>query len=50
MNRKDGKSTLIGGKNIKGIFRIEAEDEESKSIQKAIKNCPVKIIRAEKVK
>jgi ferredoxin len=50
ISRKDGKSTLIGGKNKNGIYRIEIENEEYKSVRKAIKNCPVKIIKAEKQK
>ena len=50
MSRKDGKSTLIGGKNVKGIYRIEAENDEYRTIMKAANNCPVKIIKAEKLK
>lgn len=48
MSRKDGKSVLVGGKNVKGIYRLEVDNEEYKTIMKAIKNCPVKIIKAEK--
>lgn len=50
MSRKDGKSTLIGGKEVKGIFRIETENEECELNLKAAKNCPVKIIKVEKLK
>ena len=50
MSRKDGKSTLVGGKNVKGIYRGEVEKDEYKTIMKAVKNCPVKIIKAEKLK
>ncbi|TAL57375.1 MAG: ferredoxin [Bacteroidetes bacterium] len=49
MSRKDGKSTLVGGKNTKGIYRTEIENDEYKSIMEAEKNCPVKIIKIEKL-
>lgn len=48
MSRKDGKSTLVGGKSVKGVFRVEAENEEYALNFKAAKNCPVKIIKIEK--
>lgn len=48
MSRKDGKSTLVGGKEMKGIFRVETENEEYELNQKAAKNCPVNIIKVEK--
>lgn len=48
MSRKDGKSTLIGAVEKKGIYRTEVEDGEYKLVMKAVKNCPVKIIRLEK--
>ena len=50
MSRKDGKSTLIGGKNVKNIFKGEFGNDEHKTITKAAKNCPVKIIKVEKLK
>jgi len=50
MSRKDGKSTLIGAKEKKGIYRTEVESDEWKKIMKAVKNCPMKIIRGEKLK
>ena len=50
MSRKDGKSTLIKGINKKGIYRAEIENDEYETTMKAEKNCPVKIIKAEKVK
>jgi ferredoxin len=49
MSRKDGKSTLIGGKNIKGIYRTEVENDECRSLMRAAKNCPVRIIKTEKI-
>jgi len=48
MSRKDGKSVLIGGKDVKGVYRVVVEDDEYKTIIKAVKNCPVKIIKVEK--
>ena len=45
MSRKDGKSMLIGGKEKKGVYSAEVDDEELKPIKKAVKNCPVKIIK-----
>lgn len=50
MSRKDGKCTLVGGKNVKEVYRVEVEDEEYKALTKAVKNCPVKIIKIEKIK
>ena len=50
MSRKDGKCTLIGAKEKKGIYKMEIELDEWKNITKAIKNCPVKIIKAYKLK
>ena len=49
MSRKDGKSSLVGGKNIKGIYRTEVGNDESVSVMKAAKNCPVNIIKIEKL-
>ena len=50
MSRKDGKCTLIGGKANKGIYKMEAENDEYKLLLKAAKNCPVRIIKIEKIK
>ncbi|MEK6614719.1 MAG: ferredoxin [Bacteroidota bacterium] len=50
MSRKDGKSILIDGTNKKGIYRTEAEADEYKLLMKAVRNCPVKIIRIENSK
>ena len=48
VSRKDGKCTLVGGKEKRGVYRVNVEDDEYKSNLKASKNCPVKIIRIEK--
>lgn len=50
MSRKDGKSTLIGGRNVNHIFRGEFENDEYKTIMKAVKNCPVRIIKADRLR
>ena len=49
VSRKDGKATLVGGKEVKGIIRFEAEDDEYPALSKAVKNCPARIIRIEKI-
>ena len=48
MSKKDGKCTLIEGKNKKGFFSAVVGDDEY--IVNAAKACPVKIIKVEKVK
>jgi ferredoxin len=48
MSRKDGKSTLIGGVQLKGVFRVEIDDDEYVLNLKAATVCPVKIIKIEK--
>jgi len=45
MSRKDGKSTLIGGQEKKGIFQVLAHDDEYDENMQAAKNCPVRIIQ-----
>lgn len=50
MSGKDGKSRLVGGVEVKGVFRAETEDEEYYLNLKAKINCPVKIISVEKLK
>jgi ferredoxin len=48
MSRKDGKSTLIGGVQLKGVFRTEIGNDEYVLNLKAANVCPVKIIKIEK--
>lgn len=45
MSRKDGKATLFGGKEKKGIFRADAHLHELDTNLKAALACPVKIIQ-----
>ncbi|MBI1185087.1 ferredoxin [bacterium] len=47
ISRKDGRSTLIGGENRKGMFVATVNNEEYDANLLAAKNCPVNIIRVE---
>lgn len=49
ISRKDGKSVLLGAKEKKGIYIAKVEDEELQDNLSAAKNCPVKIIKVEKI-
>ncbi len=48
MSRKDGKSTLIDGKERKGVFSKQADNGQTDELQNAASNCPVKIIQVQK--
>ena len=50
ISRKDGKCTLIGGKEKKGIFQVLTGDDEYEDNKTAAKHCPVNIIKVEKIK
>ncbi len=45
ISKKDGKSTLIGGKEKKGWYSVVVDDDELPQIKAAIEHCPVNIIR-----
>ena len=45
ISKKDVKSTLIGGTEKKGLFSVVVENDEEPAIEKALRNCPVNIIR-----
>jgi ferredoxin len=49
MSKKDGKSVLIGGKEKKGIYSVIVHINEYESNLEAAKNCPVNIIKVEKI-
>jgi ferredoxin len=49
ISRKDGKCTLIGGKEKKVFFFLLTGDDEYEDNMKAMKHCPVNIIRVETV-
>ncbi len=48
MSRKDGKCTLVGGKNNKGIYIAVINDDEYEQALQAAKNCPVNIIKVKR--
>jgi ferredoxin len=45
VSKKDGKSSLVDGKEKKGVFTALVGNEELNSIEAASKNCPSKIIK-----
>jgi ferredoxin len=45
ISKKDGRSTLIGGIEKKGIYSISTQDDELDANLLAAKNCPVNIIK-----
>ncbi|RME18329.1 MAG: ferredoxin, partial [Bacteroidetes bacterium] len=49
MSKKDGKSVLIEGKEKKGIYTVVVHESEYESNLQAAKNCPVNIIKVEKI-
>ena len=49
ISRKDGKCTLVGGTEKKGVFLAMVGDDEYESNMIAARNCPVNIIKVEKV-
>ena len=49
MSKKDGKCTLIGGKNKKGFYTIRTTEDEFEENKEAAKVCPVKIIQVKQV-
>ena len=49
LSRKDGKSNLIGAVEKKGFYTAIIMDEEYEWNIMAAKNCPVKIIKVERV-
>ncbi|MBN2893001.1 MAG: ferredoxin [Bacteroidales bacterium] len=48
MDEKDGKSTLIGGVDKKGVYYVQIHDFEYDENKEAENLCPVNIIRVEK--
>ena len=49
MNKKDGKSVLLGSRNNNGFFTAEVQDDEYKVNNLIAKVCPVKIIHINKL-
>lgn len=50
ISRKDGRCTLIGGKEKRGFYIVLTGDDEYEVNRAAAKHCPVKIIKIERVK
>ena len=50
MNKKDGKSVLLGSRSKKGFFIAEVHDIEFEINKASAKACPVKIIQISKLK
>ena len=49
ISRHDGKCTLVHGVENKGFFGVVVGDEELESSLAAAHNCPVNIIKVQKV-
>jgi ferredoxin len=49
VSRKDGKCTLINGKDKKGFYQVFVDDHEYEDNLMAAMNCPVKIIQVQKL-
>ena len=45
MDETDGKATLIGGKEKKGIFTLKIINEMTDEAKQAVEVCPTKIIQ-----
>ncbi len=49
ISRKDGKSVLVGAKEKKGIYVTKVPQHEFDENTAAAKNCPVHIIKVERI-
>ncbi|HJO77222.1 MAG TPA: ferredoxin [Pelagibacteraceae bacterium] len=49
MNKKDGRSLLLGAKNKKGFYTVKVDDIEYEPNKASAKVCPMKIIRIYKL-
>ena len=49
MNKKDGKSVLLGSRNKKGFYTAVINDTEYEANKASAKVCPVNIIRVNKI-
>ncbi|MGL1889861.1 MAG: ferredoxin [Reichenbachiella sp.] len=45
ISKKDGRCTLVGGKEKKGIYHVDAHDHELEENKRAANSCPVNIIK-----
>ncbi len=49
MSKKDGKSVLLGAKEKKGVYSVIVHEHEYEPNREAARNCPVNIIKVEKI-
>lgn len=49
LSRKDGKSLLLGSEKKRNFYISIVGDDELEANKEAAKNCPVKIIKIEKI-
>ena len=49
MNKKDGRSLLLGAKSKKGFYTVKVDDIEYEANKASAKVCPMKIIRINKL-
>ena len=49
MNKKDGRSVLLGSRNKKGLYTVEVNEVEYEANKASAQVCPVKIIRINKL-
>ena len=49
MNKKDGRSLLLGAKNKKGFYSVKVDDTEYEANKTSAKVCTMKIIRINKL-
>ena len=49
MNKKDGRSVLLGARNIKGLYKVEVDEAEYEANKASAKVCPMKIIHINKL-
>ena len=49
MNKKDGRSVLLGSRNKKGLYTVEVDETEYEINKASAQVCPMKIIRINKL-
>jgi|TARA_B100001964_G_scaffold204839_1_gene234849 ferredoxin len=49
MNKKDGRSLLLGAKNKRGFYTVKVDDIEYEANKASAKVCPMKIIHINKL-
>ena len=49
LNKKDGRSLLLGAKSKKGLYTVKVDDIEYEANKASAKICPMKIIRINKL-